>query len=369
MVSEFKLGNRKIGDSEPAYVIAELGHNHGGSLQTAIQLIDAAAAAGVHAVKLQKRDNKRLYTREMYAKPYDNENSYGATYGEHREALEFEAKQYLVLKAHAENHGMAFFATPFDIPSVDFLDRIGCPAFKIASGCITDIPLIDYAASKGKPLFISTGGCELADIDRAYDAVAKHGVPLCIMHCIASYPLMDYTLANMNVISELRKRYSDATIGFSSHESGIMLPVAAYVLGARVVEKHFTLNRAMKGTDHKFSVEPTGMQKMCRDLARIHQAMGSGSKHAHPCEQDPIRKMSKSIYSKSAICKGTAVGPHDLCFKSPGGGLPPHMAEELLGRKSLSDIPAEFLLKLDMFSTGKPTRKWKNINWSSYGAE
>ena len=365
----FKVGRYLINHKSPCFIIAEIGHNHQGSMELCKKMIVAAASSGAHAVKLQKRDNKELFTKAAYDKPYDNENSFGKTYGEHREALEFDQKQYMELKAYAEDLGLVFFATPFDIPSVDFLDQIDVPCYKVASALITDTVLLEYIARKGKPVFLSTGACLMQDIDKAYALLSLH-CPVCVMHCVASYPMMDYKEANMKMIATLQERYPYAVIGFSSHESGIMLPIAAYMLGARVVEKHFTLNRAMKGTDQKFSLEPSGLEKMARDLKRIHESIGDGEKSIQSSELDAKRKLGKSLVARVAIVKGTVLLPEMVAFKSPGDGLPIGEVYHLLGRTALQDIGPDELLTAVAFSTESvPSRgKNKRINWGvAYG--
>src|SRR5262245_8899573 len=289
-----KIGTREIGDATQCYVIAEIGHNHQGNLERAKELFKEAKLAGAHAVKLQKRHNRGLYTRAAYNKPYDNENSFGATYGEHREFLEFEREQYTALQAYAQELGVDFFSTAFDIHSADFLETLDVPAYKIASGDLKSTPLLQHVARMGKPMIVSTGGALLEDVKRAYDAIMPINPNLAILQCTAGYPAAFEEL-DLRVISTYRDHFAEAVVGFSSHDNGIAMPVAAYMLGARIVEKHFTLNRAMKGTDHAFSLEPVGLRKMVRDLERTHKALGNGVKKIYDSEKAPITKMGKSL--------------------------------------------------------------------------
>ncbi|MFC1546668.1 N-acetylneuraminate synthase family protein [bacterium] len=340
------LGKHVIGDDSPCFIIAEIGHNHQGSLETAKKLIDAAAESGAHAVKLQKRNNKELFTKELYNSLYDNENSFGLTYGEHREFLEFGKKEYKTLKRYAEKKGLVFMSTAFDIHSVDFLEEIEIPAYKIASADIDNIPLIEYIASKGKPVFISTGASSIQDVDRAYDILKKAKIPFCIMHCTAAYPMFDYEEANLKVIKTYRTRYPDAVIGFSGHESGIVLPVIAYILGAKVVEKHFTLNRAFKGTDHHYSLEPQGFRKMARDLERVNLSLGDGEKRIYESEKKAKIKMGKSLVTLEAINKGEIITKDKLGVRSPSMGLSPSKLNELIGRCAKTDILKDSFITL-----------------------
>jgi sialic acid synthase len=365
MEPSIKLGKHVISEDSECFVIAEIGQNHCGDIEIAKRLIDEAAKAGAHAVKLQKRDNKTLFTKAAYDKPYDNDNSFGATYGEHREKLEFNQQQYMQLKFHAENLGLVFFATPFDIPSADFLEQIGVPAYKIASALVTDIPLIEHVARKGKPVFLSTGASTQEDVDRAYAVLRSHNVPVCLMHCIAAYPMMNYKEANLTAIPLMKLDYDDAVIGFSSHESGIMLPIAAYLWGARVVEKHFTLNRAMKGGDQKFSLEPAGLTKMVRDLRRIKDAIsGDGEKVIHPSELDAKRKLGKGIYAKVTIPRGTIITPDMIAFKSPSTEMPPYMVDQVLGGMALEVILEDSPILPAMLSI-KGKEHW-TVNWGDW---
>lgn len=324
------IGNHLINDDSDCYVIAEIGHNHQGSLETCKELFLAAKHAGVSAVKLQKRDNKTLFTKEAYNKIYDNPNSYGETYGEHREFLEFGWHEYVALQEYAKELGLDFFSTAFDIPSADFLEKLDMPAYKLASGDLKTIPLLKHIAKFGKPMIMSTGGASLDDIRRAYDAVMPINNQICIMQCTGGYPPEWHEL-NLMVIATLRKEFPDIIIGFSSHDSGIAMAVAGYMLGARIIEKHFTLNRAMKGTDHAFSLEPSGITKMVRDLRRLKLALGDGQKITYTSEKAPITKMGKSLVAKRDLPQGHVLTDDDLTMKSPGGGLPPYELENLIG--------------------------------------
>jgi N-acetylneuraminate synthase/sialic acid synthase len=341
-----KIGTREIGDSTQCYVIAEIGHNHQGSLERARELFREAKLAGAHAVKLQKRHNRGLYTRAAYDKPYDNENSFGSTYGEHREFLEFEQQQYAELQAYARELGVDFFATAFDIQSADFLSGFDVPAFKIASGDLKSTPLLQHVARMGKPMIISTGGAMIEDVQRAYDVVMPINPQLAILQCTAGYPAAFEEL-DLRVIETYRERFPGAVIGFSSHDNGIAMPVAAYMLGARIVEKHFTLNRAMKGTDHAFSLEPVGLRKMVRDLDRTYKAMGDGRKKIYDSEKAPIVKMGKSLVVARDLPSGHLLTAADVVMKSPGGGIPPYELDTVLGMVTTKALHEDDFLSYD----------------------
>jgi N-acetylneuraminate synthase/sialic acid synthase len=343
------IGQHEIGDHSKCYVIAEIGHNHQGSLDKARELFREAKLAGAHAVKLQKRDNRGLYTRAAYNKPYDNENSFGSTYGEHREFLEFGLREYRALQAYAAELGVDFFSTAFDLASADFLHALNVPAYKIASGDLKSVPLLRHVASFGKPLVVSTGGALLDDVQRAYDTIMPINQQLAILQCTAGYPAAFEEL-DLGVISTFRERFPDAVIGFSSHDNGIAMPVAAYMLGARIVEKHFTLNRTSKGTDHAFSLEPVGLRKMVRDLERTHKALGNGVKKIYDSERAPIMKMGKSLVVARDLPSGHILGPDDIVMKSPGGGIPPYELDNVLGRVTLRPLMEDDFLTFEVLS-------------------
>lgn len=325
------IGEHVINDESECFVIAEIGHNHQGSMDLCKQLFDEAKAAGCQAVKLQKRDNKALFTEAFYNSPYNSENAYGPTYGLHREALEFNREQFIELKEYADKLGLIFFSTAFDMPSADFLAELDMPAYKIASGDLTNIPLLRYVAAKGKPMIMSTGAGTMADVQRAVEAILPINPQLAVLQCVTTYPTA-YEDLNLNVIPSYREAFPEVVIGWSSHDNGIAMAVAAYMLGARVVEKHFTLNRAMKGTDHAFSLEPTGMRKMVRDMQRCRVALGCGIKQTMPQEQAAKMKMGKKIVAARDLEVGRTIREEDLTYKSPGDGLAPYHADAIIGR-------------------------------------
>jgi N-acetylneuraminate synthase/sialic acid synthase len=330
MTRTFKIGDYVIDDDSDCFVIAEIGHNHQGRLDQALELVDAAAACGASAVKLQKRDNRALFTEEMYNSVYNSENAFAETYGAHRDFLEFGRDEYVALRERAEKHGLLFFSTAFDRPSADFLRDLDMPAYKIASGDLTNIPLLEYIASFGKPMVVSTGGGTMDDVRRAYATIKPINPNFTILQCTSGYP-PSFEELNLNVIKTFREEFPDIQIGLSSHDSGIAMALVGYVLGARIIEKHFTLNRAMKGTDHAFSLERQGFSKLVRDLKRARVSMGDGVKRTYDSEKAPLTKMAKSLVAARDLPAGHVLQIDDITFKSPGGGLPPYRVDELVG--------------------------------------
>ena len=338
---ELVVDGRVITRDGPAYVIAEIGNNHQGELEQAKQLVHAAKECGADAVKFQKRENRVLFTRAYYDSPYDNENSYGSTYGEHREFLELPKSAWFELSRYAREEGVAFVSAAFDEPSADLMADLDVDAFKFASGDLLNVPFLRYVADKGKPMFLSTGGGTLEDIDRAVDAILARNEQLSVLHCTAAYPAEVEDL-NLSVITTLRERYPDLVIGLSDHHNGIAMAPVAFMLGARVFEKHFTLNHAWKGTDHAYSLMPDGMRRFVRDLQRVPVALGDGVKRRLPSEERPLEKMGKKLVAARELPAGHVLEEGDLAAKSPAdGGLPPYELDRLLGTRLVRALSFE----------------------------
>ncbi len=330
---ELVIGDVVINDDSDVFTIAEIGHNHQGDMEKCKAMFRAAKECGCTAVKLQKRDNRALYTQAMYDEPYNSENAYAPTYGAHREMLEFNEAQYAELLAYAKELDLIFFSTAFDIPSADLLERVGIPCYKIASGDLTNLPLIKHVARFGKPMVISTGGGTMEDVQRMYDAISPINDQFCILQCTSGYPPAFEEL-NIRVIETYRNAFPNTVIGFSSHDNGIAMPMLGYMLGGRVLEKHFTLNRAWKGTDQAFSLEPSGMRRVVRDLQRARTALGDGVKRSYPSEAKPLMKMQKKIVAARDLPAGRVLTEADLTFKSPADeGLRPFEVDNFIGKK------------------------------------
>ncbi len=333
----------KINLKKKIYVIAEIGHNHQGNIKTALELFKQAKIAGADAVKLQKRDNKKLYTKRFYDKIYDHRNSYGQTYGKHREFLEFGKSEYKELVAYSKEINIDFFVTPFDFPSVEFLEKLKMPAYKIASGDLTNIPLQKEIAKTKKPIFLSTGGGSIKDVIRAKENIYNINKQLSILHCTASYPATVDEM-NLSVLKTYKKYFPKIRLGLSDHENGIDAGPIAYMLGATVFEKHFTLNRGNKGTDHSFSLEPNGLAKFVRNLHRVEKLIGSNRKKLLNSEKLHIYKMKKSIVTSRNLRKNHKLTLKDIDFKSPGDGLEPYWYKKIIGSKLKVDLSKDDII-------------------------
>ena len=349
MTRRFVMGDKVVTQESVGYVIAEIGHNHQGNMDTCKAMFRSAVDAGADAVKLQKRDNRALFTSEMYDSPYNSENAYAPTYGTHREALEFNQAQYAELKAYADSLGILFFSTAFDRPSADLLHEIDMPAYKIASGDLTNTPLLKHIAGFGKAMIVSTGGGSMDDARRAYEAIMPINTNLCIMQCTSGYP-PPYEQLNLKVIETFMEAFPDIVIGFSSHDSGIAMPLVGYMLGARVFEKHFTLNRAWKGTDQAFSLEPAGLKRVVRDLHRAVEALGDGEKVPYASETRPLNKMVKRMVAARDLPAGHRLTEADFDYRIPvepkitPNALQPFWVDYFVGKTLVTAVPAEEII-------------------------
>ena len=340
MVRQLTLDGVTIGDGGDCYVIAEIGHNHQGDLEQCKKMFDVALECGANAVKLQKRDNRALFTKEMYDSPYIHRNSYADTYGEHREKVEFGLSEYEELIRYAREIGITFFSTAFDIPSADFLAKLDTPAYKIASGDLTNLPLLRHVAGIGKPMIISTGGGTMDDVVRAYRAIMPINPQLAILQCTSGYPA-EFGELNLKVIQTFRERFPDVVVGLSSHDNGIAMALVGYVMGAGIVEKHFTLNRAAKGTDHAFSLTPEGLHRMVRDLRRARMAMGDGVKAQYESETAPLYKMAKKLVAARDLPAGHVLTEADILAKAPNDGLPAFEFDNIVGMRLTAPLKGD----------------------------
>ncbi len=344
MKCEFKLDNTIIREDSECFVIAEIGNNHQGNVKKCLDMILAAKNSGASAVKLQKRNNKELFTKEFYNSNYDNINSFGKSYGKHRDFLELGEDEYKEIINFCDSIGITFFCTPFDFSSLEFLEKINLKLYKIASADVDNLELIREIAKTKKPIIISTGGSSYEEIESAKNEICKYHRNFSILQCTSQYPA-EFNNLNLNVITELKKRYPENIIGYSGHDNGIAMAVAAYVLGARIIEKHFTLNRTWKGTDQVFSLTPEGMRKMIRDLKRTKAAFGNSEKKLLECEKKYLYKLKKSIKVINQLSKGTVIKREHLCFKCPGDGVSPSKVEHFIGKKVLRNIEKDSSIK------------------------
>ncbi len=333
--------------SAHCYVIAEAGLNHNGSVKIAKELIDVAAEAGADAVKFQKRNVATLATQGVLDAQDSRFPSLGSTYRAIRESLEFSFEEFQDLKKHAEDKSLDFLCTAFDVESVDFLEKLWVASYKLASHSVTNLPLLRYVAATGKPIFMSTGMCSFEELDAAVELFLKNGNPLTLFHCVSVYPT-PFEECNLKMIDTLRRRYG-VPIGFSGHEIGYLPTLIAVGMGAVAVERHFTLDKKLEGFDHKISLEPDELKSMIRDIRAVGQSFGSGDKAVSDREMVTRRKYHVSMVSARVIPAGAALTPEMVTYKNPGTGIPVKEAGRVLGKKAVTDIPADTLLDHGMF--------------------
>ncbi len=324
-----KIGDRLIGEGQPAYVIAEIGVNHNGILDLAFELIDAAVAAGADAVKFQKRNLESLYPKKYL----ENANA-----GEKTlryllpilQKVELPEDAYYKLVEYCEQKGVTFLCSAFDPESADFIDSLGVPAFKVASADLTNLPLLDHLAGKGKPLILSTGMSRMEEVEFTVDFLRRRGAEFALLHCNSTYPAAfeDINLRFMHRLKEF-----GVPVGYSGHERGIAVSTVAVALGATIIERHITLDRTMDGPDHAASLEPHGFRKLVRDIRNIEAALGTGEEKFISRGEILNREvLGKSLVARRRIEPGEAITPDLVTVKGPALGISPQRYEELIGR-------------------------------------
>ena len=332
MKNEVKIGNKKIGGNNPTYIIAEIGSNHNKDKKIAKKMIDKAAEAGVDAVKFQTFQADKLYSKKTpkfskdKMKPYDLIKSIELPRGWQKELCQYASKK----KLH-------FLSSPFDFEAVDELHKIGVPAFKVASFEITDLELLKHIAKKKKPVILSTGMASIEEIEEAIDVIKSQGNDnIVLLHCNSMYP-SPIDIVNLNAINTMQAAFQ-IPIGFSDHTIGIHIPVAAVVSGARVIEKHITLDRKMKGPDHNFSIEPDELKQMVQNIRDVEKAMGTGVKEISKKEKEMYEKGRRSIIAAQDISKDTKITRSMLIVKRPGYGIKPKFIDIVVGKKAKKNI-------------------------------
>lgn len=342
------VADRRIGDGQPCFLIAEAGVNHNGRVEIAHQLVEVAASAHADAMKFQKRTVSEILIREYLDRPYDVPTSLGATYGEHRLRLELGPDAYRVLKADAEARGLIFLASAWDAGSVRFLEELGIAAYKTASADLTNLPLLDTIARLRKPMFVSTGMSEMHEVEDALATIRRHHDQVVLLQCTSTYPSENANL-NLRVMRTYRERL-DCLVGYSGHERGLAPTEAAVALGACVVERHFTLDRTMTGPDHAASLEPDGLRRLVRNVRNIEAALGDGVKRLIDAERPVRARLAKSIVTARAIRAGSVIEADMLAVKGPGIGIAPRHLPDLVGRVAAQDVPADSLVPADALS-------------------
>lgn len=347
MIQPVKIKDWLIGPGNPCLIVAEAGVNHNGSVDVAHRLIDEAVQAKVDAIKFQSFITEELVTPEAIKANYQAETTgtFGSQY-DMLKPLELSAEQQAELKAHCEAMGLLFLCTPYENTSVDSLDRIGVAAYKIASTDTTNVPFLRHVASKGRPIILSTGMCNLTEVELAINTLKISGLEskIVILHCTSEYPA-PMSDVNLRAMHTLQQAFA-CPVGFSDHTPGIDVSSWAVALGACIVEKHFTLDRTMKGPDHTASLEPLELAELVRTIRAVELAIGDGIKRAMPSELPNKSRMQKSLVARRAIKAGQVISADDLACKRPGTGLEPVWFDRIVGKKALHDILPEKVLAI-----------------------
>lgn len=323
-------------------IIAEAGVNHNGNFELAKKLILAAADAGADYVKFQTFKADKIVSKTARKAEYQEQNLNNVDISQHSMLKQLEMPQdwHIKLKEYAHTNGIMFLSTGFDIESIDFLDYIGSPVFKIPSGEITNKPYLQHIARKGKPVIMSTGMAYLEEIKKAVKVLVSNGITkdkITVLHCNTEYPtpMKDVNLMAMITI---RKKIG-VNVGYSDHTLGYEVPVAAIALGATVIEKHFTIDRSLPGPDHRASLEPEELKSMIRAIRNIELAIsGSGKKEPSNSEKKNITVVRKSIVASKKIKKGETLTSENLTTKRPGNGISPMLWDRITGRKAKRDF-------------------------------
>jgi len=287
------------------FIIAEVGQNHQGSLENAREYIKLFAMSGADCIKFQTRNNRYLFSDDAYRANYESENAFASTYGEHREKLELKPEWLPILKADCDKYGVKFMSTPFDEPSLELLCNIGVDALKVASFDLGNLPFINKIAKTGKPVAMSVGGGNEEQIRSSVETLLQHHSEVVVLHCVSEYPC-EYNRLGLGNIELLIQEFPECVIGSSDHFNGTLSGPVAYLKGARVFEKHVTLNRAWKGTDHSFALEPEGFRKFVRDIKRVRHMMTPKPKEELGNEY-VFQKLGKSLIASCDIRRGETI--------------------------------------------------------------
>ena len=325
-------------DGKP-FVIAEVGQNHQGDLDIALEYIRIFSLEGASAVKFQIRNNRYLFSKEAYSKNYHSENSFGSTYGEHRENLELNPEWIPILKNECIKNGVKFMATPFDEPSLNLLLNVGVDILKLASFDLGNLPFASLIARSGKPVAISTGGGDVRHIEATVKIFQELNTETALLHCVSEYPC-NFDRLGLSRIKFLSEIFQQVTIGLSDHFNGTLSGPIAYLMGARVFEKHVTLNRSWKGTDHSFALERDGFRRFVRDINRVRFMLPP--KEESEIGLEPVfQKLGKSITAKENLSIGQSISLDNLSGRIFSSiHIPVRESSQLIGRTLCKSVLA-----------------------------
>jgi N-acetylneuraminate synthase/sialic acid synthase len=332
------------------FVIAEVGQNHQGSIDNALKYVKIFSELGANAVKFQMRNNKKLFSEDAYNAEYNSENAFDKTYGKHREKLELSFNDFKKIKEECRKRKIKFIATPFDENSLNKLCKLGVDIIKIASFDLGNLSLIEKISKKKKPVIISVGGGNNFEIKASIKILAKNKIPLGILHCNSEYPT-HYSRLGLGNIKSLKKIFPNATIGSSDHFNGILSGPVAYLMGARIFEKHVTLDRSWKGTDHSFALEPEGFRKFTRDIKRTPEMLPLKDKKLIG-KEIVFKKLGKSLTPNKKIKKNQIIKINNLTgVIFDKNYIPIRETYKIIGKKAKNDL-----------EPGKPIKRYEIKN-------
>lgn len=350
MVVNVRIGDRLIGDEQPCFIIAEAGVNHNGDVDVAKKLVDAAANAGVDAVKFQTFDANEIVSTSASKAKYQLETTSALeSQLEMLQRLQLSGKDHKLLQDYCNDKNILFLSTPFDKKSADFLESLEVTAYKIGSGEITNLPLLEHIARKGKPIILSTGMSYLSEVDEAQRLIRNSGnEQIILLHCVSNYPA-DPADVNLRAMSVMAKAFG-VPVGYSDHTLGIEIALAARAMGACVIEKHLTLDRNSTGPDHLASLEPKEFGALVQGVRNIEAALGHGRKIPAGSEANTSSVARKSLVANTDLPKGTKLTVEMLGIKRPGLGIPPKMLPYVLGRTLNENVTAGTVITLEMLN-------------------
>lgn len=340
---------KKFNPTMSPYYIAEVGQNHNGDIEEAIRYVKKFAGIGANCVKFQTRNNKYLFSKEAYEMPYNSDNAFGDSYGEHREALELSKSDLLQLKSECKKFKVDFMSTPFDEPSIDLLMDIDVDLFKVASFDLGNLVMLKHLVETKKPIVLSIGGGKSSHIDASLEFLLNNNADFSVLHCVSQYPCPPEDLRLGN-IQEIIKKYPNVCVGSSDHFNGILSGPIAYILGARVFEKHVTLNRSQKGTDQSFSLEAKGFEDLIRDIERVDLMIDN--KEPKDIGNEPVfKKLGKSLIALQDIQEGEEFTFNNISGKIfSENSVPVRETHKFIGKTSNTYIKAGKKLSLDHIS-------------------
>lgn len=336
---EFEIApGKKVGDNQPCFIIAEIGQNHQGDVKIAKQMIETCARAGVDCVKFQKSTVLERFNKKCLERPYKTPQSWGETYGEHKLYLEFSEEEYRELKKCADDNNVLFSASAWDYRAVDFLVQLGAPFIKVASVDAGNLKFIEYLAQKKVPLVISSGMQDMETMYRVYSIVKQYHSNFSFLQCTSAYPVSAENV-NLSVIQTYQRSFPDVVIGYSGHEAGTSISLAAVALGARVLERHVTLDKTWKGSDHKASLDMQELATLVKEIRTIETSFGSPEKRLLPIEAPMKRKLGKSLVAVGNLPKGTVLTEEQITVKNAEPcGIPPQDFEKVVGAKLMRTL-------------------------------